>query len=95
MIKSQLEKYGIDCLYYMLHIENVPLVMTKGILSYNKVRAISHISFADISVQRRRDNLYIQGENRHIHDYVPLYFTTHTPMQYVLTQKKELLPKEI
>lgn len=76
--KARLKRHGIACLYYMLPAENVPAVMRKGILSYNKAKSFPHRSFADESVQRRREHLIIPGANRHIHDYVPLYFTTHT-----------------
>jgi hypothetical protein len=84
---EQLEECGIDCLYYMLPIENVPKVMRTGILSYNKVKSLPHRSVADKFVQSRRDYLISHlGRDKHIHDYVPLYFCTHTPMQYVVTQ---------
>lgn len=85
-VEAQIKVYGIECLYYMLPLENVSTVMKRGILSYNKAKSLPHRSFADASVQWRRDHLIIPGADRHIHDYVPLYFTTHTPMQYVLTQ---------
>ena len=86
VVEAQIKVYGIECLYYMLPLENVLSVMKSGILSHNRAKLLPHRSFADASVQWRRDHLIIPGANKHIHDYVPLYFTTHTPMQYVLTQ---------
>jgi hypothetical protein len=55
---------------------NMPSILDKGILCHNKAQGIEHIDFSLYGVQKRR---------LPYHDYVPLYFNTHTPMQYVLT----------
>lgn len=88
MIKEQLQKYNINKLYYMAHIHNIPSILEHGILCYNKARNVKHKSISDHHVQSRRDRRFIEGY-RTIHDYVPLYFATHTPMQYVITQNGE------
>jgi hypothetical protein len=68
----------------MLPIENVPLVLALGILAFNKVGSFARRNLSDWAVQMRRASLLIS--DRPIHDYVPLYFATHTPMQYRLTE---------
>ncbi len=88
MIKEQLQKYNIEKLYYMTHIDNVPSILEHGILCYNKIRFIEHKNISDFHVQRWRDRRPVEGY-RTIHDYVPLYFATHTPMQYVITHHKD------
>lgn len=83
MIEKQLKKYRVDHLYYMTPLENATSILEWGILSYNRVKNLPHCSFADEYIQRRRT--VILGTGKRIHDYVPLYFATHTPMQYILT----------
>lgn len=67
-----------------------PWIVLYGILSYNKVKQSHPIrpdtrSIADPFVNNRRDRKTIDGVP--LHDYVPLYWATHTPMQYVVTLK--------
>ncbi len=88
MIKEQLQKYNIEKLYYMTHMNNISSILEHGILCYNRARYISHVSISDYHVQWRRDRRFIE-EYKTIHDYVPLYFATHTPMQYVITHHEE------
>ncbi|MDX9799249.1 MAG: DUF4433 domain-containing protein [Bacteroidales bacterium] len=78
-----LDRFGIEYLYYMTHIDNISSIYELGILCYNKVSDIKHINISNMKVQRRRD--HIPGTKRYIHDYVPLYFAHHTPMQYVIS----------
>lgn len=69
-------------LYYITHINNVPSIMKRGILSRNKARRDS-IDSHDISmesVQGRRSNKKIPGTKKVLHDYANLYFDAHNPM---------------
>lgn len=79
-------KYKIRYLHYMAHIDNAPSILKHGILSYNKMlqAKLSYKNISDAFVQNRRD-AKVSGTNKTIHDYVPLYFATQTPMQYVIT----------
>lgn len=86
-IENQLNKYNIDHLHYMAPIENIPSILQKGILCHNMIKIVSHHDFSLRSVQKKRAKTIIEEGNQSLHDYVPLYFATHTPMQYVLTQK--------
>ncbi len=75
-------------LYYMAPIENAPLIAALGILPYNFIHANERIAalvrtIADPFVNQRRHHIALDG--RPLHDYVPLYWATHTPMQYVVT----------
>lgn len=81
-------------LYYMAPVTCAPWIVLYGILSYNRVRQPHPIrpdtqSIADPFVNDRRDRLTINGTS--LHDYVPLYWATHTPMQYVVTIKEKRL----
>jgi hypothetical protein len=77
-------------LYYMAPMLNAPWIVLYGILSYNRVMQPHAIrldsrSIADPFVNSRRHSRYVEGLS--LHDYVPLYWATHTPMQYVVTLK--------
>lgn len=74
-------------LYYMAPIENAAFIAGFGILSYNTIHAKGDLAaivhtIADPFVNNRRHGRNVAG--RSLHDYVPLYWATHTPMQYVL-----------
>lgn len=86
-------------LYYMAPMNNAPLIVRHGILSHNRLtsneslRAAS-VSIADPFVNERRHAICIG--DRSLHDYVPLYWATHTPMQYVVTiQRGELTQHDL
>lgn len=83
-IEKQLNKYGIDHLHYMAPMENVPSILDHGILSNNRAKHIDHKDFSAQDVQLQR-KFIISGTFRTPHNYVPLYFATNTPMQYVIT----------
>ncbi len=84
-LRLQLSEYEVEHLHYMIPVENCQSILDNGILSFNRAEEIEHINLASSSVQRQRDKIVIDFD-KHIHDYVPLYFATHTPMQYVWTQ---------
>jgi len=85
-LRSQLLEYGVENLHYMTHIANCRSILHRGILSHRLAEEIRHVDLASSSVQSKRDDIAIMGRGRTVHDYVPLYFATHTPMQRVLTQ---------
>lgn len=86
-IRRYLMKCQISNLYYMTEIDNVPSILERGILSYhavNQIHGLGHKNFSLDGVQNRRKYVILEnGEN--LHNYVPLHFTTHTPMQYIIT----------
>lgn len=88
MISCELAKYSIQHLYYIAPIENALWILILGILSRKKILSPHTPQINDISheaVQDRRKEIILPSE-RPLHDYVPLYFTTHTPTQYIMTR---------
>ncbi len=92
-----LQQEGIDHLHYMAPLATTPLIAALGILSFDLrselekedqwrrlLRLMGSESIADQMVQHRRDHKVLDGKS--LHEYVPLYFGTHTPMQYVVTR---------
>jgi hypothetical protein len=80
--------YDGETLYYMTAMNNILTISLFGILPRNKLekstlKAVSR-SIDDRSVNARRGDRTIFG--RSLHDFVPLYWATHTPMQYVVTK---------
>jgi hypothetical protein len=69
-------------LHYITHVENVPSICARGLLSHRRARRIKHRSVADPEVQDRRAGKRV-GE-RLLHDFVNLYMTARNPMLYKL-----------
>ncbi len=66
-------------LHYITPIENVPSILTHGILSNRRAAHLAHASVAMEEVQDRRRDKRIPGA-RPLHEYVNLYFDAHNPM---------------
>ncbi len=84
----------VDHVHYMAPVQNVLPICLLGIKSHNQMKTPDMavlrkaLGLADISdpfVQERREGRHDGVNGRPIHDYVPMYFATHTPMQYVVT----------
>lgn len=81
-----LKKNNINYLHYFCHINNLDSIINNGIFSYNSVATVrsNYIDISDPKIQKRRNRMiFLTGKS--VHDYVPLYFATQTPMQYVIT----------
>ncbi len=88
-------------LYYMAPMGpppagNAALIRVIGIQSYNQRHKIPQLdqfvsSIADPSVNQRRH--WRQIGERSLHDFVPFYWATHTPMQYV-TMRNKVIPQD-
>ena len=85
LTQDMLALCGVQNLHYMSHRENMLSILRRGILSYSRAAQIPHCDCSDPSVQLHRE-FVVQVSNRKLHEYACLYFATHTPMQYVLTQ---------
>lgn len=70
-----------DELYYMAPIQNALFIAFLGILSYNKIQENEILEKNSISIA----DPFVNARRKRFHDYVPLYWATHTPMQYVVT----------
>ena len=70
-------------LHYIAHMDNVPSILRRGILSYRRASEIPHTSVAMQVVQNRRAEVEVPG-GRMLHDYVNLYICARNPMLYKL-----------
>lgn len=69
-------------LHYIAHMENVPSILARGLLSHKRVKGIQHMSVAMPEMQSRRSTT-ILPTNRYLHEYVNLYFHARNPMLFL------------
>jgi hypothetical protein len=79
---------GFRNLYYMIYFKNLSSILQNGILSRNEVirREISFEDVSNKSVQEKRHDKVDEIYHRPIHEYVPLYYLSKTPMLYSLQE---------
>jgi hypothetical protein len=68
-------------LHYIAPISNLSSIMSRGILSHNRVEKIEHVSVAKPEVQEMRMGKQIPNGGD-LHDYVNLYIHARNPMLY-------------
>jgi len=70
-------------------------ILEQGILSFKALKraGIGSPSLANSEVQARRSRKKIVGIE--LHEFVPLYFATHTPMQYEIEHRDGFDPDEL
>ncbi len=73
------EKTGQTGLYNIQAIENIPSIMSRGLLSNERAQRINHISIAMNEVQSRRDAVRVPNGLK-LHQYANLYFDPWNPM---------------
>jgi len=69
-----LRREELNELHYIVLINNVPSICSVGILSHNRAKRASHMSFASPAMQQRRQTKKVPG-GLALHDYVNLYFS--------------------
>lgn len=69
-------------LHYITLIDNVPSILTKGILSHDLAEKVQHRSIAMQEVQNRRSSKKVSG-GRMLHEYVDTYICARNPMLYL------------
>ncbi len=74
-----MKRADIRELHYIVHIETVPSILERGILSHDLAERVPHISIAMEEIQVRRANKQIPGA-RTLHEYANLYFDAWNPM---------------
>jgi len=81
---------NIKSLYYITHIENLPSILDRGILSHTRIEELS-VPFTPIYdseiVSRRKDKYTSNG--RSLWDYANLYFQPRNPMMYRVVHEKD------
>jgi len=65
----------------IMPIGNVPSVMQRGILSYERAARLTHHSVAMPEIQDKRDKKLVPGGLK-LHQYANLYFHARNPMMY-------------
>lgn len=95
-IARVLYKYQVKRFYHITHTDNLPSILTKGLLCKNEVRrsGISFVSIADPQVQQLRTQRFCQGEMFDLHDFVPLFFNSRSPMLYRIMRDRTLPSQE-
>ena len=86
--RNVIELYGIECLYHLTHINNLPSILANGLLSHNLAYTHYQNKITDISQQevnaRRKFKKPFAVKKCSLHDYVPTYFNSRNPMSYLL-----------
>jgi hypothetical protein len=82
-LSNLFKQNGVDYLNYIANLRHINNILNNGILSRNKIIECEiDISNTDISEEKyqmkRAKNL--KKKSISVHDYVPLYIATHTPM---------------
>jgi len=68
-------------LHYITPTANLLSILSRGILSYNRVKRVNHQSVAMNEIQDRRANVTVPN-GRKLHEYVNLYICARNPMMY-------------
>ena len=69
-------------LHYITPIENLPSIMTQGVLSHRKAVSVAHASVAMADIQKRRAAVVVPG-GRRLHEYANLYMCARNPMTFL------------
>ena len=84
-----MKKFGIKGLYYITHIENLPSILDRGILSHARIEALN-VPFTpvyDSSIVSKR-NAKSTPNGKSLWDYANLYFQPRNPMMYRVIHEK-------
>ena len=84
-----MKKLDIKSLYYITHIENLPSILERGILSHQKVEELD-VAYKPIYdsgiVSKRKDKC--TPEKNSLWEYANLYFQPRNPMMYRVIHEK-------
>ena len=70
----------LEELHYIVHLQNLDSILTRGILSHKLAEKVDHLSVALEEVQERRSTKLVTG--RGLHEYVNLYVCARNPMMF-------------
>ncbi|MCP9928836.1 DUF4433 domain-containing protein [Cyanobium sp. CH-040] len=76
----------IDSLFHITHLDNVPGILSEGLLCRNRIEEINlpYLDLSDAACQARRSCRYFDGHSIDLHDYVPLFIEPRNAMLYRL-----------
>lgn len=85
-------QYAARYVYHFSHIDNLPSLIRDGFLATNHPDfPMRHRSIAASSIQQRRATMKVTcGAGGCVHDYVPLYFGSCSPMLLNVLHKKNI-----
>ena len=83
LLAKEFERWGINSLWHMTHIRNVPSIMRNGLLAHQspKLQLMNLVDISDPDVQRWRTKVDPHF-SRSLHEYVPLYINPRNPMLF-------------
>ncbi|ASG05489.1 DarT ssDNA thymidine ADP-ribosyltransferase family protein [Vibrio anguillarum] len=80
---SILDQYKDKYFFHFTHLDNLEDILVNGLLSTNekKEQKIKHLNVASPDIQCTRHEMVVPcGPKGKVHDYVPFYFCSRTPM---------------
>jgi hypothetical protein len=77
-------------LHSIMPIANIPSVLKRGILSYERCLKLPHADVSMVEVQDKRDQVQVPGGLR-LHKYANVYFHARNPMMYKRREHAERL----
>lgn len=85
-----MKKLDIKSLYYITHIENLPSILQRGILSHSKVEEleVSYTPIYDSGIVSKRQDKSTH-ERSSLWEYANLYFQPRNPMMYRVVHDKD------
>lgn len=81
-----MQRDEIKELHYITHIDNVPSILHRGILSHHAAQRLPHKTVDDEEVQARRAERVIPDRLR-LHQYANLFFCARNAMLYAITHR--------
>ncbi len=87
MAKSR--RPDIKSLYYITHVDNVPSIVSHGILSHSEVerRAVPYTAIYDSAIVNRRKERVVEG-SQSLWDFANLYVQPRNPMMYRVVHER-------
>jgi O-acetyl-ADP-ribose deacetylase (regulator of RNase III) len=87
----KMKKTGVNGLYYITHINNVPSMLTHGIYSHEKIET-EHIEFTriyDENIVANRHDIHVP-DGRNLWKFANFFFQARNPMLYRVTNEKSV-----
>ncbi len=85
---DHLKAHGVEFIFHMTHVDNLQNILKYGLQAHGNGFQKRDISNREVNSRRsRREPVY----GRHIHDYVPFYFSPRNPMLYVQDNEDDIV----